>query len=78
MPFYSGATHTVWANDGKGNFTVADSDVDPSKKEWKSVKAWKNEIKSEVNSYNSYCGNTMFIDVNDDGMMDMYCDSLPG
>ena len=26
-------------------------------------------------SYNSYCGNTMFIDVNDDGMMDMYCDS---
>ncbi len=75
-PLYSGATHTVWANDGKGNFTVADQiPMIPSKKEWKSVKAWKNDIKSESNSYNSYCGNTMFIDVNDDGMMDMYCDS---
>ena len=43
------------------------------KKSWTSVKAWKKDIKSESNRWNSYCS-TKLIDVND-GMMDMYCDT---
>ena len=45
------------------------------KKSWTSVKAWKKDIKSESNRWNSYCGSTKLIDVNNDSMMDMYCDT---
>ena len=75
-PLYAGGTHTIWSNDGNGNFTIADQiPMIPGKKEWASIKAWKNEIRSESNPYNSYCGHTILIDINDDNLMDMYCDS---
>ena len=75
-PLYAGGTHTIWSNDGNGNFTIADQiPMIPGKKEWTSIKVWKNEIRSESNPYNSYCGHTILIDINDDSLMDMYCDS---
>ena len=75
-PLYAGGTHTIWSNNGEGKFTIADQiPMVSGKKEWTSVKAWKKDIKSESNRWNSYCGSTKLIDVNNDSMMDMYCDS---
>ena len=75
-PLYAGGTHTIWSNNGEGKFTIADQiPMISGKKSWTSVKAWKKDIKSESNRWNSYCGSTKLIDVNNDGMMDMYCDT---
>ena len=31
----------------------------------------------ETNGYNSYCGRSVLIDLNEDGLMDIFCDSPP-
>ena len=31
----------------------------------------------ETNQYNSYCGRSVLIDLNEDGLMDIFCDSPP-
>jgi len=77
-PLYVGGTHTVWENDGKGNFTVADQvPFIPSPERFKSIKAFKKEIQMETNQYNSYCGRSVLIDLNEDGLMDIFCDNVP-
>tara|TARA_B100000900_G_scaffold295178_1_gene253837 strand:+ start:29 stop:1627 length:1599 start_codon:yes stop_codon:yes gene_type:complete len=77
-PLYVGGTHTIWENDGKGNFTVADQvPFIPSPKRFKSRKEFKKEIVMETNEYNSYCGRSVLIDLNEDGLMDIFCDSPP-
>ena len=76
-PLYVGGTHTVWANDGKGNFTVADQvPLVPSPKQFSSRKAFKKEIQMETNQYNSYCSRSVLIDLNEDGLMDIFCDGV--
>ena len=77
-PLYVGGTHTIWENDGKGNFTVADQvPLIPSPERFKSIKVFKEEIQMETNQYNSYCGRSVLIDLNEDGLMDIFCDSPP-
>ena len=77
-PLYVGGTHTIWENDGKGNFTVADQvPLKSSPARFKSEKVFKKEIEMETNEYNSYCGRSVLIDLNDDGKMDVFCDSPP-
>lgn len=77
-PLYVGGTHTIWENDGKGNFTVADQvPFIPSPERFKSRKAFKKEIVMETNQYNSYCGRSVLIDLNEDGLMDIFCDAPP-
>ena len=77
-PLYVGGTHTVWENDGMGNFTVSDQvPMVPSPKKFSSRKVFKQKIKMETNQYNSYCARSVLIDLNEDGMMDIFCDAPP-
>jgi len=77
-PLYVGGTHTVWANDGKGNFTVADQvPMIPSPDFVKTRKGFKKNIKMESNQWNSFCTRSTLIDVNEDGLMDILCDASP-
>jgi hypothetical protein len=77
-PLYVGGTHTIWENDGTGNFTVADQvPFIPSPKRFKSIKAFQKEIQMETNQYNAYCGRSVLIDLNSDGLMDVFCDAPP-
>ena len=77
-PLYVGGTHTIWENDGKGNFTVADQvPLVPSPKKFSNRTIFKQEVKMETNQWNSYCGRSVLIDLNEDGLMDVICDNVP-
>ena len=77
-PLYVGGTHTIWENDGKGNFTVADQvPMIPSPDFVKTRKGFKKNIVMETNQWNSFCARSTLIDVNEDGLMDIMCDAFP-
>ena len=77
-PLYVGGTTTIWANDGKGNFTVADqTPLIPSPDFVKTRKGFKKGINMETNAYNSFCTRNVLIDVNNDGLMDIMCQGSP-
>ena len=77
-PLYVGATTTIWANDGRGNFTVADqTPLVPSPDFVKTREGFQKNIKMETNAYNSFCTRNVLIDVNNDGFMDIMCQGSP-
>ena len=77
-PLYVGGTTTIWANDGKGNFTVADqTPLIPSPDYVKTRKGFRDNIKMETNEYNSFCTRNVLIDLNNDGLMDIMCQGSP-
>ena len=77
-PLYTGGTTTIWANDGEGNFTVADqTPLIPSPDFVKTRKGFRKNIKMETNEWNSFCTRNVLIDVNSDGLMDIMCQGSP-
>ena len=77
-PLYVGGTTTIWANDGRGNFTVADqTPLVPSPDFVKTREGFQKNIKMETNAYNSFCTRNVLIDVNNDGFMDIMCQGSP-
>jgi hypothetical protein len=77
-PWYSGGVMLIYENVG-GQFKIADTvDFIQPNPDWVDKKTWNSEIKHEArgNPYNSYCANSILIDVNLDDKMDIYCSSV--
>ena len=77
-PWYSGGVMLIYEN-LDGQFKIADTvDFIQPNPNWVDKNSWNSEIKHEAkgNPYNSYCANSILIDVNLDDKMDIYCSSV--
>tara|TARA_Y100000768_G_scaffold14486_1_gene10118 strand:- start:306 stop:701 length:396 start_codon:yes stop_codon:yes gene_type:complete len=74
--YYSGSAWVAYENtDGKLELVDTNIILEPLE-EWQDAKTWGSMVKSESNHpWNTYCSETLLIDVNNDGLMDLLCDN---
>lgn len=77
-PYYTGSAWVVYENTGNGKFKIKDvNTVLKPLAEWQNPKTWGSMVRDEhSHPWNTYCNESLLIDVNNDGLMDAMCSAM--